>query len=137
MKLIIAVPSKGRISNPSVEMIEQAGLGLKDSSNRKLFSSTYNENIDIMFARAADIPEFVAEGIVDMGITGLDLIKESNADVEILTDLNFGQTSLVLASPENSKIKSEKDLKDGMAIATEFPNLTKKYLDSKNLKKLK
>lgn len=137
MKLIIAVPSKGRISNPSVEMIEQAGLGLKDSSNRKLFSSTYNENIDIMFARAADIPEFVAEGIVDMGITGLDLIKESNADVEILTDLNFGQTSLVLASPENSKIKSEKDLKDGMAIATEFPNLTKKYLDSKNLKKIK
>lgn len=137
MKLIIAVPSKGRISNPSVEMIEQAGLGLKDSSNRKLFSSTYNENIDIMFARAADIPEFVAEGIVDMGITGLDLIKESNANVEILTDLNFGQTSLVLASPENSKIKSEKDLKDGMAIATEFPNLTKKYLDSKNLKKIK
>lgn len=137
MKLIIAVPSKGRISNPSVEMIEQAGLGLKDSSNRKLFSSTYNENIDIMFARAADIPEFVAEGIVDMGITGLDLINESNADVEILTDLNFGQTSLVLASPENSKIKSEKDLKDGMAIATEFPNLTKKYLDSKNLKKIK
>jgi ATP phosphoribosyltransferase len=133
MKLIIAVPSKGRISDPAVNMLEQAGLGLKDASNRKLFSSTYNENIDVMFARAADIPEFVSEGIVDMGITGLDLIKENNADVEILTDLNFGQTKLVLASPEKSNINSSEDLKDGMTIATEFPNLTQKYLDSKKL----
>jgi ATP phosphoribosyltransferase len=133
MKLIIAVPSKGRISDPAVNMLEQAGLGLKDASNRKLFSSTYNENIDVMFARAADIPEFVSEGIVDMGITGLDLIKENNADVEILTDLNFGQTRLVLASPEKSNINSSEDLKDGMTIATEFPNLTQKYLDSKKL----
>ena len=84
MKLIIAIPSKGRISDPSINMLEQAGLGLKDATNRKLFSSTYNENIDVMFARAADIPEFVSEGIVDMGITGLDLIKENNADVKIL-----------------------------------------------------
>ena len=133
MKLIIAIPSKGRISDPSINMLEQAGLGLKDATNRKLFSSTYNENIDVMFARAADIPEFVSEGIVDMGITGLDLIKENNADVKILTDLNFGQTKLVLASPEESNINKCTDLKNGMAIATEFPNLTKKYLKSKNL----
>ena len=133
MKIIIAVPSKGRISDPSVNILKKAGLGLKDSSNRKLFSSTYNENIDVMFARAADIPEFVEEGICDMGITGYDLIEENDVDVEILLDLQFGATKLVLASPDDSPIKSKDDLKDGMTIATEFPNLTRKYLDENNL----
>lgn len=133
MKLTIAIPSKGRISEPAINMLEQAGLGLKDKSNRKLFSSTYNENIDVMFARAADIPEFVSEGIADMGITGLDLIKENNADVSILTDLDFGKTRLVIAAPEESEIKTHNDLKNGMTIATEFPNLTKEYLKRKNL----
>ena len=133
MKLKIAVPSKGRISDPAVKILEKAGLGLKDSSNRKLFSQTYNEDIDVMFARAADIPEFVAEGICDMGITGYDLIEENSADVEILLDLQFGQTRLVLASPDDSEIVSKEDLKDGMTIATEFPNLTRKYLKENGL----
>ena len=133
MKIKIAVPSKGRISEPSIKILEKAGLGLKDSTNRKLFSSTYHENIDVMFARAADIPEFVDEGICDMGISGYDLIEEAGADVEILSDLNFGATKLVLASPESSDINTKEDLKDGMTIATEFPNLTRKYIEENNL----
>jgi len=128
MKLKIAIPSKGRISNPGVAILEKAGLGLKDAGNRKLFSKTHNSEIDVMFARAADIPEFVADGIVDMGITGLDLIYESDSDVEILADLKFGQTSLVLASPEDSNINSLDDVKSGVIVATEFPNLTNSYL---------
>lgn len=129
MNIKIAVPSKGRISEPSIKILEKAGLGLKDSTNRKLFSSTYNENIDVMFARAADIPEFVDEGICDMGISGYDLIEEAGADVEILSDLNFGATKLVLAAPESSEINSKDDLKDGMTIATEFPSLTRRYIE--------
>jgi ATP phosphoribosyltransferase len=130
MKLKIAIPSKGRISDPSIAILEKAGLGLKDVTNRKLFSNTYNSDISVMFARAADIPEFVSDGVADMGITGLDLIKESGSDVEILVDLGFGQTSLVLASPEDSSIDSIEDLKSGMTVATEFPNLTDNYLKS-------
>ncbi|MBF4468350.1 MAG: ATP phosphoribosyltransferase [Methanobrevibacter arboriphilus] len=130
MKIKIAIPSKGRISDPAVAILEKAGLGLKDASNRKLFSNTHNSDISVMFARAADIPEFVADGIVDMGITGLDLIKESNSDVEILTDLKFGQTSLVLASPEDSDINYLDDIKSEIVVATEFPNLTNSYLKS-------
>lgn len=133
MKLKIAVPSKGRISDPAVNILKKAGLKLKDDSNRKLMSATYNENIDMMFVRAADIPTFVEDGIVDMGITGFDLINENNANVKIMLDLNFGQTCLVLASSEDSKINSLKDIKTGMKIATEFPNLTKKYLKENNL----
>jgi len=128
MKIKIAIPSKGRISNPAVAILEKAGLKLKDAGNRKLFSNTYHEDIDVMFSRAADIPEFVADGIVDMGITGLDLIYESDAEVEILEDLKFGQTTLVLASPEDSDINSINDVKSGVVVATEFPNLTDSYL---------
>lgn len=133
MKLKIAVPSKGRISNPSIDILEKAGLGLKDNNNRQLISKTYNKNIDIMFARASDIPEFVSDGIVDMGISGIDLIKESESDVVELLDLNFGQTKLVLASPEDSEIDSVEDLTSDMTVATEFPILTKKYLQNHDL----
>lgn len=133
MKLKIAVPSKGRISNPSIDILEKAGLGLKDNNNRQLISKTHNKNIDIMFARASDIAEFVSDGIVDMGITGIDLIKESESEVIELLDLNFGQTKLVLASPEDSKINSINDLTSEMTIATEFPTLTKNYLESHDL----
>jgi len=133
MKIKIAVPSKGRISEPSINILEKAGLGLIDKNNRKLISKTFNENIEVMFARASDIPEFVNDGVADLGITGVDLIKESESNVEELLDLRFGQTKLVLAAPEESNINSIKDIKEDMKVATEFPVLTKKYLDEKGL----
>ncbi len=133
MKLKIAIPSKGRISNPSINILENAGLGLKDKNNRQLISKTHNSSIDIMFVRASDIPELVSDGVVDMGITGIDLVKENNSDVIELLDLNFGQTKLVLASPEESDINSINDLTSEMVVATEFPNLIKNYLKKHNL----
>ena len=133
MQLKIALPSKGRISNPAVKLLEKAGIGIKDTANRKLFSETYDEDTSVMFTRAADIPEFVADGAADLGITGLDLIKEKEADVEILEDLNFGSAKLVLAVPEDSRINNILDIDDGSIVATEFPNLTKKYLENKGI----
>ena len=133
MKIKIAVPSKGRISEPSINILEKAGLGLVDKNNRKLISKTFNENIKVMFARASDIPEFVNDGVADMGITGVDLIKESESEVSELLDLRFGQTKLVLAAPEESDISSIDDIDDDMKVATEFPVLTRKYLQKKGL----
>src|SRR5512139_1648806 len=102
MQLRIALPSKGRISDPAVKLLGKAGIGIKDTANRKLFSETYDDEISVMFTRAADIPEFVADGAADLGMTGLDLIGEKDADVEVLEDLNFGRANLVLAVPEDS-----------------------------------
>ena len=133
MKIKIAVPSKGRISEPSINILEKAGLGLIDKNNRKLISKTFYDNIEIMFARASDIPEFVNDGVADMGITGVDLINENEADVAELLDLRFGQTKLVLAAPEESDINSIDDITDEMKVATEFPVLTRKYLDKHGL----
>ncbi len=130
MKIRIAVPSKGRISGPSLEILEKAGIGLTDNSSRKLFSQTFDPEIGVMFTRASDIPEYVADGAADIGITGYDLVKEKGSDVEILEDLNFGHTYLVLAAPNSSPIKSIEDIKDGCRIATEFPNITRKFMKS-------
>ena len=133
MQLRIALPSKGRISDPAVKLLENAGIGIKDTANRKLFSETYDEEISVMFTRAADIPEFVADGAADLGMTGLDLIEEKDVDIEILEDLNFGSAKLVLAVPEDSRINNILDIEDGALVATEFPNLTKKYLKNKGI----
>ncbi len=133
MQLKIALPSKGRISDPAVKLLEKAGIGIKDTANRKLFSETYDKDTSVMFTRAADIPEFVADGAADLGITGLDLIEEKEVDVEILEDLNFGSAKLVLAVPEDSEINNILDIDDGAIVATEFPNLTKNYLKNKGI----
>ena len=133
MKIKIAIPSKGRISEPSINILEKAGLGLVDKNNRKLISKTFNDDIEVMFARASDIPEFVNDGVADMGITGVDLINENEADVSELLDLRFGQTKLVLAAPEESNIDSIEDIDENMKVATEFPVLTEKYFNEKGL----
>ena len=62
MQIRIALPSKGRISEPAVKLLGKAGIGVKDTANRRLFSETYDNEISVMFTRAADIPEFVADG---------------------------------------------------------------------------
>lgn len=133
MQIRIAVPSKGRISEPAVKLLTKAGIGIKDTANRKLFSETYDEEIKVMFTRAADIPEFVADGAADIGMTGLDLIEENDADVKILEDLDFGSAKLVLAVPDDSEIGAVEDIADDAVVATEFPNLTSKYLKSKGI----
>jgi ATP phosphoribosyltransferase len=133
MHIRIALPSKGRISDPAVKLLGKAGIGVKDTTNRRLFSETYDNEISVMFTRAADIPEFVADGAADIGMTGLDLIEENQASVKILEDLNFGSAKLVLAVPEDSSIEKISDIKDGAVVATEFPNLTLKYLKNNKI----
>lgn len=134
MQIRIALPSKGRISDPAVKLLGKAGIGVKDTANRRLFSETYDEEISVMFTRAADIPEFVADGAADLGMTGLDLIEENSASVDILEDLNFGSAKLVLAVPEDSPIEKVLDINDGTLVATEFPNLTERYLNDNGIK---
>ncbi|BDZ70242.1 ATP phosphoribosyltransferase [Methanobacterium petrolearium] len=133
MEIKIALPSKGRISDPAVKLLSKAGIGLKDTVNRRLFSATFDQQINVMFTRASDIPEFVADGAADLGMTGLDLIREKEVRVEILEDLGFGKSKLVLAAPEDSDINQLSDVKEGSIVATEFPHLTEKYLETNGI----
>ena len=125
----IAIPNKGRLYEPTISIFKDAGLPISGGAeSRKLFAKTTDPDIHILFARAADIPEYVQDGAADVGITGLDLIMERGAKVETLLDLKFGKASLVLAVPEDSDFQKAQDL-EGKKIATEFPEITSQYFE--------
>ncbi len=122
----IAVPNKGRLHDPTVDLLERAGLHLVDGADRKLYADTVDPDVTVLFARAADIPEYVADGAADVGITGLDQVRESNPELVDLLDLDYGTCRLVLAAPEDGDIGALTDL-DGGTVATEFPSITREY----------
>ncbi|GAB3677827.1 ATP phosphoribosyltransferase [Halopiger thermotolerans] len=120
----IAVPNKGRLHEPTIDLLERAGLHLENGADRKLYADTVDPDVSVLFARAADIPEYVADGAADLGITGYDQVREARVDnVDELLDLEFGRCRLVLAAPEDGDIESVADLEGG-TVATEFPNIT-------------
>ncbi len=126
----IAIPNKGRLFEPTISIFKDAGLPISGGAeSRKLFAKTTDPDIHILFARAADIPEYVQDGAADVGITGIDLITERGAKVETLLDLKFGKASLVLAVPEDSDFQKAEDL-EGRKIATEFPEITRQYFNN-------
>ncbi|WP_435334148.1 ATP phosphoribosyltransferase [Haloarchaeobius sp. TZWWS8] len=122
----IAVPNKGRLHDPTIDLLERAGLHVVDGAERKLYADTVDPEVSLLFARAADIPEYVADGAADLGITGYDQMCEAAVEAESLLDLGFGQCRLVLAAPEEDEIETPYDLEGG-TVATEFPNVTKNY----------
>jgi ATP phosphoribosyltransferase len=122
----IAVPNKGRLHEPALELLERAGLHVQDGADRKLYADTVDPDVSALFARAADIPEYVSDGAAALGITGLDQARESEADLVDLLDLEFGACRLVLASPEEGGVASPEELSGG-TVATEFPTITRNY----------
>jgi ATP phosphoribosyltransferase len=126
----IAVPNKGRLHDPTLELLERAGLHLVDGADRKLYADTVDPDVTVLFARAADIPEYVADGAADIGITGYDQEQESETGLVDLLDLGYGSCRLVLASPEDGDIDDVADL-DGGTVATEFPTITRDYFADK------
>ncbi|MEM3556002.1 MAG: ATP phosphoribosyltransferase [Candidatus Micrarchaeia archaeon] len=129
----IAIPSKGRLFKPTIELLERCGIRAVGSNGRKLYGRTNCDDISLLFARAEDIPKYVESGAADAGITGLDMIKEKNADVELVTRLNIGWCRVVLAVPEKSGIKKPNDL-DELRIATALVNVTRQYLKENGIK---
>ena len=128
--LRIGVPSKGRLSELAGEILKQAGLSFR-RQERSLFARVGEMPIDITFLRTDDIPVLCAEGAIDMGVSGSDLITEAGADVIGRLDLGVGKCKLALCVPEDSPIASPAQL-DGKRIATSFPNITKAYLREHN-----
>ncbi|MGB9986868.1 ATP phosphoribosyltransferase [Salarchaeum japonicum] len=122
----IAVPNKGRLHDPTVDLLDRAGLSIEPTADRQLYADTVDPDITVLFARAADIPEYVADGAADLGITGLDQVRESGVDLEDRLDLGYGECRLVLAAPEEDDVASVADLA-GKTVATEFPRIAREY----------
>ncbi|QLH80636.1 ATP phosphoribosyltransferase [Halosimplex pelagicum] len=129
----IAVPNKGRLHDPAIDLLDRAGLHVVDGADRKLYAQTVDPDVTVLYARAADIPEYVADGAADVGITGLDQAEESDTDELVdLLDLDFGSCRLVLAAPEDGDIEAVEDL-DGGTVATEFPNVTRDFFAERDI----
>ncbi len=124
--LRLAIPNKGRLHEEARSLLADAGLEVRASSERALVASLGGE-FEAIFVRAQDIPEFVADGAADAGITGWDLVAESGRPLESRLDLGFGRCRLVVAAREDSRITSLQDLSTGARVATVFPRLTETF----------
>jgi len=126
--LKIALPNKGRLADDVRELLADAGLELRARSERALVASLGGE-FEAIFVRAQDIPEFVADGAADAGVTGWDLVCESERAVTQLLDLEFGACRLVVAARDESGIASVDDITGAPRVATAFPRLTRRFFE--------
>jgi ATP phosphoribosyltransferase len=124
--LRIALPNKGRLNQDCRDLLNDAGLEVRASSDRALTASLGGE-FEAIFVRAQDIPEFVADGAADAGITGWDLVAESERALESRLDLAFGRCRLVVAAREDGGVRSLAELTGTPRVATVFPNLTRGF----------
>jgi len=131
-RLTLALPSKGRLREPSWTLLEASGVDPQEPGERVLQSHCRNADIDLLFVRADDVPEYVQDGVVDCGITGLDLIDERQCNVEVLLRLGFGKCSLQAAVPLEDDAVGIDDLK-GRRIATSHPRITSSILTERGI----
>lgn len=122
----ICIPSKGRLKGPTLTLFEKIGVTPLGGERDYIQEST-DSRFQFIFTRASDIPLYVQYGAADLGVTGHDLIMERGSDVYELVDLGYGECTLVLAAPFDSKIWRGSDIPDGVRVATEYPNLAREF----------
>ena len=124
--LKIALPNKGRLADDVRELFADAGLDERARGEHALVASLGGE-FEAIFVRAQDIPEFVADGAADAGVTGWDLVAESERPLRQLLDLEFGACRLVVAAHDESGISTLDDITGSPRVATVFPRLTRRF----------
>lgn len=126
--LRIAIQKSGRLTDKTLNLLENIGLKFDGYKNRLLIKSL-NFDVELLLIRDDDIPEYVQDGICDLGIVGANVTQETGANVTVLRDLDFGHCRLSIAVPKSSGFSSSKEL-NGKRLATSYPSLTKAYFDS-------
>ncbi|ABL88380.1 ATP phosphoribosyltransferase (homohexameric) [Pyrobaculum islandicum DSM 4184] len=125
--MLLAIPSKGRLQEPTLRLLEAVGIKPLASDERALVLPTSWNDVNIIKARPEDIPYLVDSGRIWAGITGHDYIIESGSNVVEVLDLEFGKGKLVVAVPKTSGIKSIDELPPGARVATKFVNIAYNY----------
>lgn len=128
----VALPNKGRLTDDVKNLLDDAGLLIRGRSERSLTASLGGE-FEAIFVRAQDIPEFVADGAAQIGVTGIDLVRESGVELTELLDLEFGKCRLVVAATDESGIRSIAQLQPGARVATSFSRITKAFFEARGL----
>jgi len=129
--LRIAVQKGGRLTDKTLSLLE--GIGLQfDDYKRSLLVKCRNFDVELLLIRDDDIPEYVQDGVCDLGFVGANTVAEDEADVTILRGLDYGVCRLAIAVPKNGSIKKVEDFA-GKRIATSYPVLTRKFFNSKGI----
>ena len=128
MRLKLAIQKSGRLHDDSMRLLKEAGIDIGNGVN-KLKAEATNFPIELFFLRDDDIPEYVQDGIADLGIVGENVIIESGANVTYLQKLGFGKCTLKIAVPTTSTMSELQEL-NGKAIATSYPVILEKYLSA-------
>jgi ATP phosphoribosyltransferase len=137
--LSLVIP-KGSLERATLDLFDAADLTVRRSSDRDYHASIDDPRIErVRFLRPQEIPSYVEQGLFDFGITGRDWITETGADVESLGELQYSKTTsdpvrVVLAVPATVPWQSVEDLPEGIRISTEFPALTRRYLEARGAK---
>lgn len=130
-RLVIALQKSGRLQEGSLKLLKECGLKV-DYREGQLKVLTSDYPAELLFLRNSDIPQYVADGIVDLGIVGSNLLEEDETPVDIVLPLDFSKCRVSFAAPKNTTIQSVKDLA-GKRIATSYPNTVRKFLDKENI----
>jgi len=130
-KLKIALQKSGRLSEDSMNLLKKCGIRFTNGLG-KLRAETENFPLEIFFLRDDDIPEYVSDGVADIGMVGENVLAETEKAVEIVEKLNFGKCRLSLAVPKNFRYESVKDF-EGKRIATSYPNILRRFFAARNV----
>jgi ATP phosphoribosyltransferase len=130
-RLRLAVPNKGRLVEPTVGLLRDAGLVFEEH-DRSLVARVQNLDLDILFVRTNDIIEFVGDGVADLGVTGLDLLAETGAELPRIRTLGYGRCRLAAAVPTDTPYRSLEELA-GLRVATAHPNTTRRFFEARRI----
>ncbi len=130
-RLRLAVPNKGRMVEPTLRLLHDAGL-VFDEHDRSLVARVQNHDLDILFVRTNDIIEFVGDGVADLGITGIDLLTETGAELPRIRELGYGRCRLTAAVPNDSPFRSIEELA-GQRVATAHPNTARRFFAERGI----
>jgi ATP phosphoribosyltransferase len=124
-RLRLAVPNKGRLVEPTLRLLHDAGL-IFEEHDRSLVARVSNYALDILFVRTNDVIEFVGDGVADLGVTGIDLLTETAAELPRVRALGYGRCRLAAAVPTDSPVRTIDELA-GLRVATSHPNTARRY----------
>lgn len=129
--LRIAIQKSGRLTDKTINLLHGIGIDF-DNYKRNLMVKTRNFDVELLLLRDDDIPEYVQDGICDLGFVGANEVYEKNADVTVLRGLNYGNCRLSIAAPKNGDLREAKDF-EGKTIATSYPFLTRKFFKDQGI----
>ena len=129
--LKLAMQKKGRLTEKSIALLKTCGIDVETYSERLVITAR-NFDLDVLFLRDDDIPEYVQDGVADIGIVGENVLIEKKVDAEIVRKLGFGKCKLMIAIPEKEEIKEIKEL-DGKRIATSYPVILENFLKANKI----